>query len=460
MPEPLNHPASYRDPSGFVFQVDGIYYRQVSKSYAENYETLMSSGLYATLIKNKWLIEHQEIPENLTASNDWYKTLLPDQINLFTYPYEWCFGQLQDAALYTLKILIQSIGKDMILKDASPFNIQFLQGRPVFIDTLSFEKYDASLPWVAYRQFCECFLFPLYLAHYCGIDTGKILTAYPDGIPADVTARLLPRKSRFNPSALMHVHLQARIKTASNPGKPPAFSRQKLMHLIQHLEHIVKKLTPRPTRNSAWSNYYEDTILSRQYLDEKQRLFREFISSLHFLTAIDLGANDGFFSQILAERAEASITAIDADAACISRLYKTIREKNIPNILPLCIDILHPSPAIGFRNKERASFNDRFRAELVTALALIHHLVLAANIPLEAIPPYFAALSTDWLIIEFVPLEDEKAQELIRNKDRWHMPYDVSSFERCFGEYFSIGKKGKVPGTERILYLMKKQPVK
>jgi hypothetical protein len=460
MPEPRNHGASYRDPSGFVFQADGIYYRQVHQSYAEDYEKLMSSGLYAALVKNKWLIPHREVPENLTASADWYKTLLPDQISLLSYPYEWCFGQLQDAALLTLSVLTESLRQDMVLKDASPYNIQFLQGSPVFIDTLSFERYDPGLPWVAYRQFCECFLFPLYLAHYRGIDTGKILTAYPDGIPAEVTARLLPRKSRFNPGALMHVHLQTMIRPASGTGRPPAFSRQKLTHLIQNLRHIVTRLKPRPTRTSPWSNYYDDTILSQNYLDEKQRLFRDLLSGVHFRTALDLGANDGFFSRILSERGEASITAIDADAVCISRLYSAIREKNISNILPLCIDVLHPSPAIGFRNKERASFNDRFHAELVVALALIHHLVLGANIPLRAIPPYLAGLSTGWLIIEFVPLEDKKAQELIRNKARWHLPYDASSFEQYFGEHFSIGKKSKVPGTERILYLMKKQPVK
>jgi hypothetical protein len=458
MPEPLHHPASYRDPSGFVFQADGIYYRQVNRSYAADYEKLMTSGLYTTLVKNKWLLEHHEIPENLTASPDWYKTLRPTQLKLITYPYEWCFGQLQDAALHTLTILDQAVQQGMILKDASPYNIQFLQGKPVFIDTLSFEGYDATLPWVAYRQFCECFLFPLYLAHYCGIDTGKILTAYPDGIPAGVTARLLPRKSRFNAGALMHVHLQNIVKPANRTSKPPAFSRQKLMHLTRHLERILKKLKPRPSPHSAWSNYYEDTILSRQYLDEKQRLFSDLIHGLHFLTAIDIGANDGFFSRIAASKnPEAFFTAIDADAACIDRLYNTIRGKNIPNILPLCIDVLHPSPAIGFQNKERASFDERFHAELVIALAFVHHLVLGANIPLCDIPQYLAALSTGWLIIEFVPLEDEKAQELIRNKHRWHQPYDTSSFERYFEEYFSIEKKSKVPGTERILYLMKKR---
>jgi hypothetical protein len=174
-----------------------------------------------------------------------------------------------------------------------------------------------------------------------------------------------------------------------------------------------------------------------------------------------MGANDGYFSQILAGKNDAAIVAIDADATCIRQLYHTVCEKNIPNILPLCIDILHPSPSIGFRNKERASFHDRLRPELITALALIHHLVLSGNVPLADMPVFFAELTTIWLIIEFVPLEDEKAQELIRNKGRWHLPYDASSFEQYFLEYFSIEKKNKVPGTERILYLMKKhQPWK
>jgi len=456
MSEPLHHPASYRDPSGFVFQVNGIYYRQVNQPYAEDYEKLMSSGLYATLVRNKWLIEHQEIPTDPAASANGYKTLLPAQINLLSYPYEWCFTQLRDAALLTLSILTQSVGQGMILKDASPYNIQFVNGKPLFIDTLSFENYDAGRPWVAYRQFCECFLFPLYLEHYCGIGIGKILTAWPDGIPVPTTARMLPRKSRFNPGALMHVHLQNMVKPAPGKSERSSFSQEKLTRLIQHLESIIKKLKPLPAAHSTWSNYYQETILSSRYLDEKQRLFRDFMTGLPFRTAIDMGANDGVFSLILAERPETSITAIDADGACIDRLYNTLREKKISNILPLCIDLLHPSPAIGFRNRERPAFNDRAGADLVVALALIHHLVLSANIPLRDIPGYFATMTTGWLIIEFVPVEDEKAQELIRNKDRWHQPYDAPSFEQYFGEYFSIGKKSRIPGTERTLYLMKK----
>jgi len=456
MPEPHHHPSSYRDPSGFVFLVNGIYHRQVNAGYADNYDHLMQSGLYDTLVTGRLLIPHEEIPENLTASPQWYRTLQPQQLPFISYPYEWGFEQLRDAALHTLAVLKQAVEKNMILKDASPYNIQFVQGRPLFIDTLSFEKYDASLPWIAYRQFCESFLFPLYLEHYCGIASGKTLTAWPDGVPAAVTARLLPGKSRFNAGALLHVHLQAGVKKGSTSGRQPVFSRQKLTHLILHLENILRKLKSGNNIGSTWSNYYNGTILGHGYLQEKQRLFREYIKELPFHSALDLGANDGYFSKILAERTGTTVVAVDGDAACIDRMYKTTGKKD-GDLLPLCIDLLHPSPAIGFRNRERTAFHERFRTELVVALALVHHLVLSGNVPLADLPAFLAELSTDALIIEFVPLEDEKAQELIRHKAQWHLPYDAAAFEACFRGSFSIQQKNIIPGTERILYLMKKQ---
>ncbi|HTI09665.1 MAG TPA: hypothetical protein VL832_13945 [Puia sp.] len=466
MPELPHHPASFRDPSGFVFQVKGIYYRQISKSYAEDYEQLLQSGLYAKLTARKLLLTHQELPENLSGSPEHYKTLVPEQLELITYPYEWSFDQLKDAALHTLAVLRLSLEHDMILKDASPFNIQFRDGKPLFIDTLSFERYDASLPWVAYRQFCESFLFPLYLEHYSGLGTQKALLSWPDGIPAAVTARLLPWKCRWKMGVWMHVYLPAMVEGRTKRGEGPkrggrpapgkgTFSKEKLQHILQNLEAILNRLGTKGD-DSTWRNYYEATILSRDYLEEKERLFREFMQGLTFKTALDIGANDGYFSHILGEAA--SVLAIDADAFCMNTLYRGLREKNILNIQPLCVDIVNPTPAIGFRNRERASFSERVRVELVVALALVHHLVFGRNLPLTDIPGYFAELTTGYLLVEFVPLEDEKVQELIRNKSRYHLPYDAHYFEACFGQYFDIGKKKEIPGTKRILYLMKKRP--
>lgn len=460
MPEPVRHPSSYRDPSGFIFQVESIYYRQINQSYAADYSLLMNSGLYDTLVKKGLLIAHQELPDHpsISANADQrYTTLLPEQLSTISYPYEWSFQQLRDAALHTLEILNHAIRHGMILKDATPFNIQFREGKPVFIDTLSFVGYDPAVPWIAYRQFCESFLFPLYLEHYCGMEQRKIQKAYPDGISASLTARLLPWRTRFNFGALLHVHLQNSIRVADGKQKKAAFSRQKLLNILQHLESIIRGLHTSTVTHSAWNDYYQKTILSQDYLHKKEKLFRDFLDGHSFHTALDLGANDGYFSQILSERKETSILAIDSDTICIDRLYRTIREKDIRNILPLCIEILHPSPAIGFRNRERAPFHDRARTELVVALAVLHHLVLSGNIPLDDVAAYMSELTTGLLIIEFVPLEDPKAQELIRNKSNYHLPYDMNSFEQCFLSYFSIVKKAGVPGTERVLYLMSKK---
>lgn len=451
----LHHPASFKDPSGFVFQANDINYRQVNKIYAENYEQLLSSGLYKTLTDKKLLIPHTEVEENFTQSPDWYKTLLPQQINFISYAYEWSFDQLKDAALLTLKVLKIAVEHGMILKDATPFNIQFNDGRPIFIDTLSFEKYDITKPWIAYRQFCECFLFPLYLEHYLKSDVQKILSTYLEGIPVDITARLLPMKSSLNMGVWLHVFLQNNVKEDKNSvGAQGGFDKKKLDHLIEHLKSIIEKFKLNTSTNSTWSNYYTETILSKDYLDEKEKIFRSFINEINFDSALDAGANDGYFSQIIAEK-KCRVISIDFDNQCINNLYKSIKKNNITNILPLCIDLTNPSPAVGFRNTERQSFIQRAKADLVTALALIHHLILSKNIPVEDVAAFMQMITTKNLIIEFVPVSDPKSQELVKNKNSYHN-YDETVFENCFSQFFIIEKKQAIPTTDRILYQMRK----
>lgn len=452
----LHHPASFKDPSGFVFQANDINYRQVNKIYAENYELLFSSGLYKNLTEKKLLIPHTEVAENITQSPDWYKTLLPQQINFISYAYEWSFDQLKDAALLTLKVLKIAVEHGMILKDATPFNIQFNDGRPVFIDTLSFEKYDTTKPWIAYRQFCECFLFPLYLEHYLKSDVQKILSTYLEGIPVDITARLLPMKSSLNMGVWLHVFLQNNVKEdKGSVGSQGIFDKKKLDHLIEHLKSIIEKFKLNTSINSTWSNYYTETILSKDYLHEKEKIFRSFINEINFENALDAGANDGYFSQIIAEKKH-PVISIDFDNQCINNLYKSVKKNNITNILPLCIDLTNPSPAVGFRNTERQSFIQRAKADLVTALALIHHLILSKNIPVEDVAAFMEMVTTKYLIIEFVPVSDPKSQELIKNKNSYHQ-YDEASFENFFSQFFIIEKKQSVPTTNRILYQMRKK---
>jgi hypothetical protein len=453
------HPASFKDPSGFIFQSNGTIYRQVNTSYAAAYDLLMSSGLYDKLTQKKQLIAHEEVHENMTGSANWYMTLRPEQLPFISYPYEWCFDQLRDAALLTLSVLRTALNHGMILKDATPFNIQFVQGRAVFIDSLSFAPYDPAQPWVAYRQFCQCFLFPLYLEHYLKKDVQKILSAYIEGIPVDVTARLLPWKSNLSLGVWLHVYLQNTVQRGNSKKGTPAntvqFQKKKLLDLVSHLESILQRFPAERNYKTTWNNYYEDTILSKEYLQAKEVIFRSFCQGLSPKTVLDLGANDGYFSKILAAQG-AQVVATDVDGQCINRLYGEVKSKHLTNLLPLILDISNPSPAVGFHNRERAAFHDRFQADLVLALALVHHLVIGKNIPLPMLAEYFKDIAPQ-LIIEFVPREDEKVQQMLASREDVFEGYDQEHFERFFSAYFTIESRSVIAGTPRILYRMRRK---
>ncbi len=451
-----HHPASFKDPSGFVFQKNTIFYRQVNQLYKDDYDLLMGSGLYDELINKKYLLSHEEINENFTGSAEWYKTILPQQLSFISYPYEWCFGQLKDAALLTLSIQKLAIKYGMVLKDATHFNIQFVNNGPVFIDTLSFERYDPSRPWVAYRQFCECFLFPLLLQKYLSIDVQKLMLTYPEGIPATITKAMLPWKSNFNLGVGLHVSLQTKIKGDNNSRDYKSkFDQKKMLHLIGNLEENIKASTLNKKDKTTWSNYYAETIISQSYLTEKENIFRRLIDSTNFKTALDIGANDGFFSKIISEKAT-HVVSIDFDSRCINSLYSYVQEKKVLPILPLCIDFSNPTRAIGFNNTERSSFTDRAKFDLILALALVHHLAISKNIPLQNIAASFNKIAKQ-VIVEFVSKEDEKVQQLLKNRKDIFSDYSETEFIKAFGKYFDISSTNKIPGTHRTIYLLSRK---
>lgn len=452
------HPSSFKDPSGFVFEAEGKIYRQVNQYYAAQYRQLMDSGLYSQLVNRQQLITHEEVAENFTNTADWYTTLLPEAVPFISYPYEWCFEQLQDAASLTLTVLKSALQQGMILKDATPYNIQFHKGRPVFIDTLSFDSYDAKQPWIAYRQFCQCFLFPLYLEHYLKTDIQRILSTYIDGIPVDIIAKLLPLKSRLSLGVWLHVYLQHTASTSAS-GKANkqngGFSKKKLLDVISHLTNIIDNFPANKTYKTTWSNYYEDTILSKEYLQQKERIIQAFCQQTRARSVLDLGANDGYFSKIFASH-QMQVIATDSDNRCISRLYQEVKQKKLQNILPLILDVANPSPAIGFNNQERGAFHQRIQTDLVAALALVHHLVIGKNISLPVLADYFNDIAPE-LIIEFVPKEDEKVQQMLASRPDTFPDYNQVNFEHIFSDWFNIIEQVPVPGTHRILYKMQRK---
>ena len=448
-------PSSYRDRDGYIFKHQEKYYRCIKASYNDHYQQLMQSGLYNRLVEKRWLLSHTEITEGFELSETCSKVILPQQISLITYPYEWSFLMWQDAALLTLQIAREAVENGMILKDATPFNIQFVNGSPIFIDTLSFEKYAGEKPWVAYRQFCECFLAPLLLQKYCHAETGIFFTVYPNGIPLEILISMLPKRAKWNLHTYMHIYLQAAIKISKrkDTNTTKAFSSQKMLLLLNGLISYVSKLRVKKAP-STWDNYYSETILGQKYLQEKTRLVQSFLETISFSSMIDLGANDGHFS-LLYKNTDKQIVAVDGDINCINELYLKIRKHKITNILPLINTLNTPSPAIGWNNEERTSFGERIKGDVVLALALSHHLAITSNIPFELIADYFISMGK-YLLIEFVPKTDEKVQLLLQNRRDIFDDYTVADFELAFSKKYQILLEEKIPGTDRVLYLMEK----
>lgn len=447
-------PSSYRDNTGFVFEQGGKIYRFIHTAYANDYDLLMQSGLNDELVAKGWMVPHTEIKDWEEFDLPSGKILLPEQLPFISYPYEWSFSMWQDAALLTLGVAIASLNKGMSLKDATPFNVQFFRDGPIFIDTLSFEAYHENKPWVAYRQFCECFLGPLLLMQYCHPESHKLFAVYPNGIPLNVLVSLLPKKTRWRLDVYLHIYLQARLTKKGNRKNPAVthFSKKKLLLLLEGLTRLVTKLGVKKMC-SAWENYYSDTILGGDYLEKKTTLVRSFLEDIEFERIIDLGANEGLFSLLLQDSAK-NIIALDADEQCIDALYNKIKSEKIRNILPLVINLVTPSPAIGWNNSERDSITGRLKADLVMALALVHHLAIANNIPLLMIADWLKPMGK-YLLVEFIPKEDEKVQLLLQNREDIFVDYTLPAFKSEFSRHYDILKEETVANTQRVLFLMK-----
>ena len=453
-----NLKASFRDPSGFVYKKDGVIFRQVNDSYRGDYDLLMQSGLYAKLIEKGLLIPHEEVKSENDGKGQAYKTLRPEIVPFISYPYEWSFSQLKDAALATLKVQQIAFKYGMCLKDASAYNIQFLNGKPVLIDTLSFERYKEGQPWIAYRQFCQHFLAPLVLVAYRDLRMGSFSQLYLDGIPLDLTSRLLPTKTKYSLGLGSHIHLHARSQEryADQPQKTVAYSlpKQRFEAIIQSLESTVRSLQL-PKQKTVWGDYYDHTNYTKTASSNKAKIIESWLDRLKPKSVWDAGANDATYSR-LASSKQIFTVASDIDPMAIERAYLTNKNDKETNLLPLIIDLTNPSPSIGWHNRERDSFFERGKFDLTFCLAFIHHLAIANNLPLSYIADMFSQ-QTKYLIIEFVPKEDSNTQRLLASREDIFSDYYPEDFEKEFSKFFNIKEKKPLEESSRLLYLMEKK---
>jgi hypothetical protein len=453
--DPVALDSSFRDPSGYVYEQDGVLYRSVAASYKKEYDLLASSGLAARLQDERLLIPYEEV--KLPTGSAAYKLLKPRRVDQISYPYEWCFSQLKDAALATLRIQQIALEYGMTLKDASAYNLQFLQGAPILIDTLSFEAYQEGEPWVAYRQFCQHFLAPLALMAYLDVRLGTLSARYLDGVPLDLAAHLLPAKAWLSPGIAAHVRLHAGSQTKHASDAKHAggrLSRQALNGILGSLESTLRSLRL-PGQKTEWGAYHLETHYSAAARAGKETALEEWIARLNPATVWDAGANDGAFSAIASKQGIPTL-ATDIDPVSVERGYLHMKESGDASLLPLVLDLTNPSPGIGWANHERPAFAERVRCDMAFALALIHHLAIGNNLPLGKVAGFFARHSR-YLAIEFVPKEDPKVQILLATREDIFPHYTEQGFEQAFGEHFTVLEKRQLPESLRTLYLLERR---
>jgi len=450
-------PSSFRDPSGFLFWQDGSLFRQINTVYKDNYDHLMNSGLFDALTTTGLLIPHEEVDIKSPRPDLIYKVIRPELIDTISYPYEWCFSQLKDAAITTLKIQKKALDFGMSLKDCSAYNIQFRRGKPVFIDTLSFEKYHEGQSWVAYRQFCQHFLAPLALISYKDTRLNKLFRIYIDGVPLDIASSLLPFRTRFKGYLLLHIHLhtrsQKRFSDKTIDIKRYRVSRPSFLGIIDSLESAIRKLKWK-AQGTEWAEYYRDTNYSPAAFAHKKQIVAEFINNIEPRSVWDLGANIGVFSRIASDKGIPTVS-FDIDHAAVEKNYLESVRREETHILPLVIDLNNPSPDIGWGNEERMSLVERGPTDTVLALALVHHLAISNNVPFSRIASFFSRICK-WLIIEFVPKSDSQVKRLLSTREDIFTDYKEAAFESEFSEYFMIQRSVRIKDSERILYLMRR----
>lgn len=447
-------PSSFRDPSGFLFFKDNVFYRQINNSYKNHFDKLIDSGLYDELVSKNLLLPHSEVNIVPIEPEICYKIIQPKKLDFISYPYEWSFSQLKDAALITLQIQKIAMDFGMTLKDGVSYNIQFLEGKPILIDSLSFEIYSEGDVWRPYQQFCQHFLAPLTLMAYQDIRLNKLLYLFIDGLPLDLVSKLLPFSTKTSFGLMSHIHMHSKSQKkheSDREQKQPKMKKLSLIGIIDNLSNTIKKLSWSP-KDTEWANYYSDTNYSDVAFIQKKEILSNFLDKHKPHEIWDIGGNDGTFSRLASDKSIPTIS-FDIDPAAIEKSYLKLKESQETNILPLILDLTNPSPGIGWENIERKSFISRGPTDSVFALALIHHLAISNNLPFDKISSFFSKICKH-LIIEFVPKSDSQVQRLLSTRIDIYDNYTQQIFEKIFSKYFEILEIFPIKESERVIYIM------
>ena len=454
---------SFRDPSGCVFSKDGKIYRSIFEPGAKDFEAARDAGVYDKLIEAGLFLPHDEVNLGDLAPEGTVYCLTHPNLPMISYPWEWPFSMLKDAALIHLEAMEMLLPYNFWLRDASAFNVQYDGNRLRLIDTLSVGRRVPESPWVAYGQFCSHFLASLAMAAYCDIRTLSLWRNYIDGYPLDLVTKMLPPWRLYRPGLFMHLTLHARIQGVadrkedigkSKSARKPKVSDRGLIGLIRSLHRTIEGIKWKRS-SRIWEKYGEIRTYQAEDVAQKSEYVDRVVQRLQPNMMWDLGANTGEYSLIAASYGT-FVVSIDGDPACTEHVYQRLsRESGLKGILPLTMDLANPSPGLGWDSRERLSLRDRGPADLVLALALMHHLVFSCCVPLSRIAEWFANL-TNHLLVEFVPPNDPMVQKLLRNRGDEHLPYNLEVFQSSFGKFFDFVDRDTLQNG-RTLFLCKRR---
>ncbi len=454
-------PGSYRDRTSRIILDGDRVLRALGPSGLAGWEALSATAFFGRAVAEGRLVRTERLAETAGVgalpAGDWRAILWHETVPFVSYPYEWPFGMLKDAALLHLDLLLEALGEGMSLKDATPFNVQWVGARPLFIDVGSFERLEPGDVWAGYRQFCEMFLYPLLLQGLRDVPYHPWLRGRLDGIPAEVCARLVSGRDLLRPAVFLHVWLQARLQARFGGAgrdvrgaiRSAAFSKAAIEANVRRLVRTIRGLTWRRAA-STWSEYAREHSYTKPDHERKKAFVREALGARPRRLVWDLGCNTGTFARLAAEEG-AYVVAMDSDHLAVERLYQALKAEGRAGILPLVVDLVDASPGLGWRGREREPLAARGRPDLALCLALIHHVVIGANVPVAEFVDWLADLGGD-LVIEFVTREDPMVRRLLVNKDDHYADYEVGAFERALEAAFTVVRREVLGSGTRILY--------
>lgn len=472
----LANTGSFRDPTGRVYELelsaDGLTSRRVLRGVdqvtLDNQEQLLRMPFYQSLVEAEQIVGTKNVSSDVNdpsveqvLSDGWAGVLEHDEIPYITYPYEWSFSMYREAALLHLEILEKSLESGWILKDATPYNIQWRGTKPVFIDTPSFIPWVEGSPWVAYRQFCSMFFSPLAIRNYLGIDHRSILRSNLNGIDPVQAVKYFTGLKKFKKGVLSHIVFPSRVEmhilnkerddATAAERKSPKHSKAMVIGLVQSMARLISKMDLQKEKTD-WSDYEETHSYSDTEHVVKKEFIEEVVARKAYGLAWDLGCNTGEFSRVCEKKCE-YVVAVDGDHGAIEKLYKSQKKADSNTILPLTLNLSNLSPSQGWASSERIAFDQRKSPDLVVCLALIHHLRITENIPNRLFLKWLKSLESD-VVIEFVGRDDEMVVKLLTNKDEKYEDYNLQQFVDDVECYFDIETRKTLKGGKREIFFL------